>query len=404
MNVLAVSDYLNNVGGAEISTREILVALAKAPDIDRVTVVGIDAPSKARLNYPGVDVISISPPEITQELPDYVADLVLARLLGRAVDKRTSDADLIHSHHRRSTLALAHVETTVPTVSTIRDFWPICPISTYSVDGEQCSGCEDRLNDCVKCQGFSGITTELVKPYFLLKRRSNARGLEPVDCAVFIANHIRDTIGSSIQLPPRTEVIYNPVTLPEGINDAHRETDEWHVVTASSLTKNKGIDVAIQSIALLEERGFDVILEVFGDGPHRPELERFADEMNVSESIRFHGRRPLEDVYGGIRSADVTVFPSIWHEPFGRVTVESMRLGTPVVGSDIGGIGEIIESGRTGLLFQPNDPDSLTERLITLFDDELFRARLAERASLFAEQFDPKQVADEHVRVYRSLV
>lgn len=401
MNVLAVSDYLNNVGGAELSTREILVRLATADGVDSVTVVGIDEPNADRLDYPGVEVVAMSPPAVVNSLPDYLADLVLARVLARKIEANVGGADLVHAHHRRSTLALAHVESPVPTASTIRDFWPICPISTYSVDGEQCTGCVDNLDACVRAQGLGEIAGELAKPYLLLKRRNNRRGFLGVDCAVFIAEHLRETVGASVSLPERTDVIYNPVSIADDPIAPERDVD---LVTASSLTRDKGVETAIRAVARVADDVSGTTLDVFGDGPRADELEALAGELGIADAVRFRGRRPLAEVYGAMAAASATVFPSVWAEPFGRITVESMMLETPVVGSDVGGIAEIVAHDETGLLFPPEDDVALAERLQRLLDEPELRDRLATTAEQRTAPFAPDAVAAAHRDLYTQLI
>lgn len=397
MNVLAVSDYLNNVGGAELSTREILVRLATADDINSVTVVGLDEPNADRLDYPNVEVVTVSPPAVVDSLPDYLADLVLARTLARKVESHLDTADLIHAHHRRSTLALTHVDAPVPIVSTIRDFWPICPISTYSVNGEQCTGCGDNLDACVRAQELGDVAGELAKPYLLLKRRNNRRGFLDVDCAVFIAEHLRKTVGDSVSLPPQTDVIYNPVSIPDKITVPDRDIG---FVTASSLTADKGVETAVRAVARIADDLNGVTLDVFGDGPREDELKALADQLGIADVVRFRGRRPLAEVYGAIGEASATVFPSVWAEPFGRVTVESMMLGTPVIGSDVGGIAEVVDHDETGLLFPPEDDAALAKQLWRVLTDSSLGDRISKAATERTTRFTPEAVANEHRSLY----
>lgn len=400
MNVLAVSDYLNNVGGAEISTREILVELAARDDVENVTVIGVEVADADRLEYPGVDVVSVSP-RVAHRLPDYPADVVLGRSLGREVERRLPEADVVHAHHRRGSLAVAGLDSDVPSVGTVRDYWPICPISIYSVDGEQCTGCEDRLDDCVEYQGWTGAKGSLAKPYLLAKRRHNRREFGDLDCAVFIADHLRTTVGDSVSMPPHTEVIYNPVSVPDDLPDG--EHDSSRLVTASSLHPEKGIETVVRAVSLLRSDDAEVTLDVFGDGPMRDDLESLAASLGVEDAVRFRGRRPLRQVYESMSTATATVFPSVWHEPFGRITVESMTLGTPVIGSAVGGIAEVVDDGRTGLLFPAGDERTLADRIARLLDDPELGRRLSAEAGRYAERFEVDAVARRHVDLYRRL-
>lgn len=400
MHVLGITDHLGNVGGAEISARTILVGLAAHEAVDRVTVVGVDDPSVARLDFDGVKVVPVEPPPGAESLPDFAVDLFVERRLAKAAREHVATADVVHAHHRRSALALSHLDTGVPTVATIRDFWPACPISIYHVGGEQCTGCEDRLDDCVTHQGWDGLTEPGVKAYLLAKRRHQRPALDAADCAVFIADHLQDRLDEMVPLPDWTETIYNPVEI-----DANVESAQFNVptfVTASSLSESKGIETAVRAMAAVTETHPEAQLIVFGDGPRREELESLAAEV-APGAIVFRGRVDPAEVYAAMAGATATVFPSVWDEPFGRVTVESMMLGTPVVGSAVGGITEVIEEGKTGLLFPPGDEATLAERLRALARDDELRGRITEAARTASEEFQPERVTGAHVACYRSL-
>ncbi len=396
MRILYLTDYLNNVGGAELSARTIVSEVADRPGVDSVVVVGADVSDRERLGYGDAEVVPVTLPEWIDSLPDYAADSVLERLLAREASSYLNGADIVHAHHRRSSLALSHLDTSVPTVSTVRDFWPICPISVYHVAGDQCSGCEHCLDDCVSYQGYDWPSSAAVKPYLLMKRRHIRKRFSP-DCAVFIADHLRRTVADAAVLPDRTETIYNPVSITQAPNAGPRAGPPVFV-TASSLTIEKGVQTAVDAMERLTGQYPDARLVVFGDGPLRTELEERAAPLG--DAVEFHGRVDSATVYSTMRDATATIFPSRWDEPFGRITVESMMLGTPVVGSDVGGIAEVIDHGRTGLLFDPDDADELSDHLMTLVRDEGIWSRLQRDALKSSSRFSPKSIVDDLLELY----
>jgi glycosyltransferase involved in cell wall biosynthesis len=398
MHVLALTDHLGNVGGAEISARTILVGLADHEDVERVTVVGMDDPDVPRLDFNGVDVVPVDPPPAAGSLPDFAVDLLVEHRLARAAREYARDADVVHAHHRRSSLALTHLGVDTPTVATVRDYWPACPISIYHVGGERCTGCGDRLDDCVAHQGWDGLQEPAVKAYLLAKRRHQRPTLGAADCVVFIADHLRERLSGDVPLPERTEVIYNPVEIDADVDPV--QFDGPTFVTASSLSESKGVGTAVRAMGRLTEVHPDADLVVFGDGPLRKELESLAADV-APGAVEFRGRVDQVEVYSAMAGATATVFPSVWDEPFGRITVESMMLGTPVVGSDVGGIAEVIEDGETGLLFPARDDAALSDALRRVSDDSDLRAALAAAGREASERFSLGAVTDQHVSLYR---
>lgn len=397
MNLIAVTDNLANVGGAELSAQTIIKELCYHSDINNITVIGVDISSEPRLDFGDAQVVPVHIPEQVERLPALAADLIIKKLLAKEIKSQSKSADLIHAHHRRSALALSGIKTSARTIATVRDYWPVCPISTYSVAGERCTGCEDRLDDCISQNELDGHSRTGTKAYLLAKRKHQRQVLSSVDCAVFIANHLRDRMSNSMELPPQTTVVYNPVSMDTDIDPASLTFPTF--VTASSLTKSKGIETAIRAVGSLTDQYPNCQLIIFGDGPDYNRLERVAGAY-APQSVEFRGRVPTSEVYNAIAGATATIFPSLWEEPFGRITVESMMLGTPVIGSNVGGIAELIDDGENGLLFSPGDFSDLEVRLREIIQEEKLRERLSSKGESFSRQFRPERIADNHVSVY----
>jgi glycosyltransferase involved in cell wall biosynthesis len=399
MRVLGITDHLGNVGGAEISTKTILEGLAAHQATESVTVVGMDSSEASRLDFTGVNVIPVDPLSGMDSLPDLPIDFLVQRRLARTVRRHMRDVDVIHAHHRRSILALRHLDPDCPTIGTIRDFWPVCPISIYHVDCEQCTGCEDRLDDCLAYQDWDGLTEPLRRRYLLAKRAHNRRGFVP-NHAVFIADHLRERVAESMTIPS-SSVIYNPVSIDR--DPVQECPSQPTFVTASTLSKEKGVPTAIDAMKRVHEYLPDARLLVFGEGPLEDDLQKRANDL-PSEAIDFRGRVPPDELYGAMATATATVFPSEWDEPFGRVTVESLALGTPVVGSRVGGIAEIIDDGETGLLFPPADSDALAGCLLTLVNDPKTWNRLSTAGIGRATDFSVDQIVSDHLTLYHELL
>lgn len=401
MNVVAVTDYLNNVGGAELSARSIIQGVTENPAVDDVVVVGVDLANHERLDYGSARVDSVELPEWARQIPDFAVDLLVERLLARRVRNHLDQADVVHAHHRRSTLAIRHLSEDVPKIGTVRDYWPVCPISVYNVNCEQCTGCEDRLDDCVSYQGWTGVEGAAAKPYLLMKRRHYQNGLDELDTTVYIADHLRSTIESDYrgEQPSRNEVIYNPVSIDFNAETA-QQSGSPRFVTASTLNREKGVDLAIDAVGELSETYPYIKLQIFGDGPLESDLKDRAAERCPPNAVSFEGRVSQERVYEAMSGATATIFPSRWAEPFGRITVESLMIGTPVVGSDVGGIAEVVDDGETGLLFEGGNVTDLAQCLKQVHESSHFREGVESWNSHEHTRFEQDQIGGQYVDIY----
>ncbi|MFO7088905.1 glycosyltransferase family 4 protein, partial [Limnospira platensis] len=160
------------------------------------------------------------------------------------------------------------------------------------------------------------------------------------------------------------------------------------------LSVEKGLDVLIDAWQNLRQ---PVPLKIVGDGPLVPRVQAAAEKL---PHIQWLGRRPLPEVYKLMGEAMVLIFPSKWYETFGRVAVEAFAKGTPVIASNLGAIAELVEHGRTGLLFKPGDPISLTEQVDSLISHpkKLPQMRREARA-----EFEAKYTAPQNYQQLKSI-
>jgi glycosyltransferase involved in cell wall biosynthesis len=149
------------------------------------------------------------------------------------------------------------------------------------------------------------------------------------------------------------------------------------VVVVANLRPEKGHDVLIDAAAVVRQRFPDATFEIVGDGPERERLEARAAARGVSEAFAFLGHR--DDVASRLEAADIFVLPSR-SEAFPNAVLEAMATGLPVVASGVGGILELVDDGRTGLLVPPDDAAALSERLCRLMADAAVGAALGAAA------------------------
>jgi glycosyltransferase involved in cell wall biosynthesis len=172
---------------------------------------------------------------------------------------------------------------------------------------------------------------------------------------------------------------------------------------AGRLVEEKGLHILVDALAGLDGAWK---MELVGTGPLRERVtSRFA-QLGLRERVTFHGRVPSEEMPHYLRAMDVLVLPSLtrpnWKEQFGRVLVEAMACGTPVVGSDSGEIPRVIGDG--GLTFPESDADALRDRLTTLRASPPRRRELGQRGrQRVLKHYTQAHVAAETVSLYRDL-
>lgn len=156
------------------------------------------------------------------------------------------------------------------------------------------------------------------------------------------------------------------------------------VVCALTLLRpGKGIETLIDAMPDVLARQPQAQVAVGGEGPDLDALRARAQVLGVAEAVHFLGQSP--DPLSVLRGAQVFVHPS-WAESFPYVILEAMSVGLPIVASDVGGIGEALTDGKSGLLVAPRDPSALAGALIDLIEDSARAASMGAAAKLGVEQ------------------
>ena len=162
----------------------------------------------------------------------------------------------------------------------------------------------------------------------------------------------------------------------------------------------KGFDVLVASLPKVRARVPAASVLLVGDGPERRALEARARALGVSAHVCVTG--VPEDVVPYVVAADVVAVPSR-NEGMGRVLVEALAPGVPVVATRVGGIPSVLDGGRYGVLVPPDDPAALADALIELLSDPVRRAELGQAGRARAEEFTVEVMTTRIADVYGSL-
>jgi len=193
-----------------------------------------------------------------------------------------------------------------------------------------------------------------------------------------------------------------------------RETEEKkekkgvEVLFVGRLEARKGIDVLLKAIPAVAQSCLDIVFKIVGEDSvvehsqvtYRQKFQSENEHAGYLDRVTFAGRLDEDALHEAYASCDIFVAPSRF-ESFGLVFLEAMREAKPVIGCSAGGVPEIIEHGKTGLLVLPDDPAALASAITTLASEPNIRLSMGrEGQRRFNEKFDSHRMAIESIALY----
>jgi|GEM_PF-3484077 len=185
-------------------------------------------------------------------------------------------------------------------------------------------------------------------------------------------------------------------TIPNGIDPAELGCDVSagetaveppYVMSILAMVPYKGPDILIRAFGEIAAQHPTLMLRLIGDGPNRAEYEALTASLGLSHCVEFLGQRDRQTVAQYLRGCTVFVLPSRSNsESFGIAVAEAMALNRAVIGSNVGGLPELIEHNVTGLLVPPGDVQQLGAAILQLLNRPDERTRLGNAAGVRIRQ------------------
>jgi len=283
--------------------------------------------------------------------------------------------DVVHVHNIHSYLSPYIVQLAakrgLKVVWTMHDYKLICPAYTCLRDGKVCELCFHKKwpvlkYRCVK-QSLKGSLLA-----YLEAKVWNRKKLERYTYKFISPSHfLKEKMISASFDSDRITVVHNFMQDLPPLDDVRKQDYYCYV---GRLSPEKGVETLLEAA-----RDIPHPLYILGGGE---DLERLKNEYG-SDKIQFLGHQAPANVIKIIRKARLSVIPSIWYENNPFSVIESLCMGTPVVGANIGGIPELIEEGRNGFLFTPGAVDELKQKItegFRIFDDSYPYQDIADKA------------------------
>lgn len=214
---------------------------------------------------------------------------------------------------------------------------------------------------------------------------------------------VRDLFGIADE---KIVVLKNGITLDKVEGGAGEGHDVWpnhdgriRVIAVGRLVESKGFDVLIKAVAELRKMGVENLrVRIVGEGEQRSSLQRLIQDLDLGESVQLAGLR--DDVLSLMQRAHFFVMPSLY-EGLSIAMIEAMACGLPIVASRAPGLKDHIDDGENGVLFKVGDHKDLSEKILSLINDEDKRLKMSRRARI---SFESEYNMKKNIRVLESAL
>lgn len=227
---------------------------------------------------------------------------------------------------------------------------------------------------------------------------------------VAVGNSVRENLMKEFQIDEKQiETIYNSVEVSEAQKEFQLPELEqmklkgYQLVGAvGRLSEQKGMDVFVKALQLVKQQYPKVKGVIIGDGELRGEIEQLIREQNMTEDIQLLGyQMHVTDL---IAQLDFLVMPSRW-EGFPLTPIEAFAMKKTVVGSDIGGINEIVKNNESGILVAKDDVNGFADAILKCLQNEAFREKLEIQAKKsFEEKYHYSIFEEKYMRLYQQII
>jgi len=175
------------------------------------------------------------------------------------------------------------------------------------------------------------------------------------------------------------------------------------LLMVGSNLQRKGIRTLIRAAAMIIPEYPDLLIKVAGNDPAIPSFQRLSSQLGIADHVVFLGHQSREQLIKLYSEATIFVLPALT-EALGIVFLEAMASGVPVIGTNVGGIPEIVQDGVNGLLVPEDDPAALSRAMDRLLKNDSMREKFVQAGLETVKQFSIEKMISETYKVYSQVL
>ncbi len=297
---------------------------------------------------------------------------------------RDKDYDLIHFGDARDSFFYKKKKT--PVLGTAHDY---------------------MVSEAKSLMGYKKIYKDYVKRYFYynITKIFEGKALRKLDFVICNSNYVASAINTNYKVPHmRLGVVPLTIALEE-FQKEYKEvcTGKPTILFIGNNFQEKGLPTLIKAGKFIVKDYPNATFLVIGKDPYKTEMQKLSSKLGIAGNVKFLGWVKHSEIINYYKSSDLYVMPS--HvEGFGLVFLEAMACKIPVIGSNIGGIKELIQDCENGMLVDPFDYKGLSSSTIRILKDKSLRDKLIKNGLKTVSKYTKEAMIDKTMGVYNKLL
>lgn len=312
--------------------------------------------------------------------------------------------DIVHLNNFQRQLSASIIEPCVkrniPIVYTAHDVQAICPAITM-MDSNK-NPCELCLKGkyihcfkkkCIKDSKLKSLLGAVEGVYY----RNHKIYTEKMDYIITPSEFYKKKFTEDGVNENKIKTMYNFIE----INDYNLKTqDDGYALYFGRLSREKGILNLITAFSQMDKG----MLYIAGEGPEKIVIEKMIKEYRLEKRVKLLGFLNKDQMIDVIRKCKFVVVPSIWYENCPYSILETLAIGKPVIGSDMGGIPELIQDGENGFIYSHNHIEELSDKMLQLFRNEELVQKFSQKSKKIAiEKFSKEKYYENIINIYNEV-
>ena len=315
--------------------------------------------------------------------------------LTELIESEKPDIAHIHNVGRRISYSIIGVlrKHKIPIVHTLHDYKPVCSVNNFFRNDSICRKClrhQYFYTFLYRCRGnsLSASIMDAAERYFLWLRGTYRK----IDLLVAPSQFLKRIMETAAVGNKNIKYLPNFVDLPA--EKRSRVTEDF-ILYSGRIDVGKGVETLIRAVS-----STGIHLKIAGDGKLLEKLRK--EKLSDVEFLGFQNKEALQKL---LQNSKFVIVPSEWYENAPMAVLEAMSFSKPVIGSNIGGIPELIADKESGFLFEPCNVGDLREKILELYHDKKLIEKMGEESyRIVKEKFSKEKHYEQLMKVYNSLL